>query len=53
MPAGFTAVFTYLAVDVHFQNIAKGVIDTRDIVYFASVCFIGLYATHLALRSKT
>ncbi len=53
MPAGFTAVFTYLAADVHFQNIAKGVIDTRDIVYFASVCFIGLYATHLALRSKT
>jgi ABC-2 type transport system permease protein len=53
MPRGFTPVFSYLAADVHFQNVAKGVVDTRDIVYFASVCFVGLYATHLALKSKT
>jgi ABC-2 type transport system permease protein len=53
MPRGLTAVLTYLAADVHFQNIAKGVIDTRDLLYFASVGFIGLFATHLALRSKT
>ena len=53
MPRGFTPVLSYLAADVHFQNVAKGVVDTRDIVYFASVCFVGLYATHLALESKT
>jgi len=53
MPRGFTPVLSYLAADVHFQNVAKGVVDTRDIVYFASVCFVGLYATHLALKSKT
>jgi ABC-2 type transport system permease protein len=53
MPRSFTMVFNYLAADVHFQNVARGIIDTRDIVYFASVCFIGLYATHLALKSKT
>src|SRR5512139_299752 len=46
MPRSFTPVFSYLAADVHFQNVAKGVVDTRDIVYFASVCFVGLYATH-------
>ena len=53
MPRGFTPVLSYLAADVHFQNVAKGVVDTRDIVYFASVCFVGLYATRLALKSKT
>jgi ABC-2 type transport system permease protein len=53
MPRGFTPVLSYLAADVHFQNVAKGVVDTRDIAYFASVCFVGLYATHLTLKSKT
>jgi ABC-2 type transport system permease protein len=53
MPRALTDVLTYLAADVHFQNVAKGVIDTRDIVYFASVCFIGLYATHMVLKSRT
>ena len=53
MPRAFTAVFSYLAADVHFQNVSKGIIDTRDLLYFASICFVGLYATHLVLKSKT
>jgi len=52
LPPGIALVFSHLAADVHFQNIAKGIIDTRDLVYFLSVCFIGLYATHLALRAR-
>lgn len=52
LPPGVSLVFSHLAADVHFQNIAKGIIDTRDLVYFLSVCFIGLYATHLALRAR-
>ena len=51
-PQAVSLLFSYLAADVHFQNIAKGIIDTRDVVYFLSVCFIGLYATHLALRAR-
>lgn len=42
----------YLGADHHFQNIAKGVIDSRDILYFISVVFIGLYATYLSLQHK-
>jgi ABC-2 type transport system permease protein len=52
LPRPLVGVFSYLAADVHFQNIAKGIIDTRDLIYFASVCFIGLFATHLVLGSK-
>ncbi|RLB94969.1 MAG: ABC transporter, partial [Deltaproteobacteria bacterium] len=38
--------------DHHFQNIAKGVVDARDVVYFASGAVIGLYAAHLSRREK-
>ena len=52
MPQAFVGVLSYLAADVHFQNVAKGIIDTRDIVYFLSVCFIGLYAAFLVLKAR-
>ena len=52
LPERIVGVLAYLGADHHFQNIAKGVLDTRDVVYFASVTFIGLYATHLSLREK-
>jgi ABC-2 type transport system permease protein len=52
VPRALLGILTYLAVDVHFQNIARGVLDTRDIVYFLSLCFIGLYGTSLVLKAK-
>jgi ABC-2 type transport system permease protein len=45
-------VIGYLGADFHFKNIAKGIIDSRDILYFISVIFIGLYGTHLAMKGK-
>ena len=32
----------YLGSDFHFQNVAKGIIDSRDIVYFASIIAVCL-----------
>jgi ABC-2 type transport system permease protein len=52
LPRGLLGFFAYLGTDFHFQNIAKGIIDTRDLVYFVSLCAVGLYATHLALQAK-
>lgn len=52
-PAPLLGVIGYLGADYHFSNIAKGIIDTRDLVYFLSVIFIGLYATHLAMQEKS
>jgi ABC-2 type transport system permease protein len=52
LPRSMLGVLAYLGADFHFQNISKGVIDSRDIIYFLSVCFIGLYAAYLALRAK-
>ncbi len=52
LPQSLLGVFSYLGADVHFQNIAKGIIDSRDILYFISVCFVGLFGAHLALNQK-
>ncbi len=52
IPQSLLGFFAYLGADFHFQNIAKGIIDSRDILYFVSVCFIGLYAAYLGLRAK-
>jgi ABC-2 type transport system permease protein len=52
LPRSLLGVLAYLGADFHFQNIAKGIIDTRDILYFLSVCFVGLYGAYLALQHK-
>ena len=52
LPRSLLSIFSYLGADVHFQNISKGIIDSRDIIYFLSVCFVGLYAAHIALQEK-
>jgi len=52
LPQSLLGVFSYLGADFHFQNIAKGIIDSRDILYFISVCFVGLFGAHLALNQK-
>jgi ABC-2 type transport system permease protein len=45
-------VFTYISANAHFKNIAKGIIDSRDLLYFFSVAFLGLYATHLVMEES-
>ena len=52
LPRTLLGILAYLGADYHFQNISKGIIDTRDIVYFLSICFLGLYAAFLALQQK-
>jgi ABC-2 type transport system permease protein len=52
LPRSLLALMEYLGADFHFQNISKGIIDSRDILYFLSVCFVGLYGSHLALHEK-
>jgi ABC-2 type transport system permease protein len=52
LPQSMVGVLEYLGADFHFENISRGIIDSRDIVYFLSVSFAGLYGTHLALQEK-
>jgi ABC-2 type transport system permease protein len=50
LPEALLGLFSYLGADMHFANISKGNIDTRDLLYFGSVIFVGLYATHLSVE---
>lgn len=52
LPETLLGFFNYLGADMHFSNISKGIIDTRDLLYFVSVIFIGLYATHLSIEER-
>ena len=52
LPQTLLGILSYLGADTHFQNISKGVIDSRDALYFLSVCFAGLYGAHLVMQEK-
>jgi len=51
-PDALTSIVEYLGANSHFANISKGVIDTRDILYFASVIFISIFGTCLVMKEK-
>jgi len=52
LPNSFVGFFQYMSASFHFQNISKGVIDSRDVLYFLSVSFISLYGTNLIMQEK-
>ncbi len=45
LPAGMVRFVEYFGLGYHFKTVAKGVIDSRDIVYFISVIVIALLGT--------
>jgi len=46
------AVLLYLAVTEHFNVLVRGVYDTKDLIYFASLALIFLFLTHRAVESS-
>lgn len=45
-------VLNYLSVSSHFDSISRGVIDSRDMIYFFSIIFLGLILTEANLAKK-
>lgn len=43
LPTAVAQVFNYLALNAHFNNFQRGLIDTRDLLYYALVCALFLY----------
>jgi ABC-2 type transport system permease protein len=53
VPAKLASILEYLAIEYHFQNITRGVIDSRNLIYYFSMIFIGLMlASHALSRRK-
>ena len=51
-PGPLASVMEYLSVDYHMQNLARGVIDTKDLLYYASMIFLFLVLAVRALESR-
>ncbi len=47
------AVFNYLSLSSHFESISRGVIDSKDIVYFLSVIVMGVMGAEAVLVKRT
>ncbi len=52
VPQGIASTLEFLSVDYHFSNIARGVIDSRDVIYFASVLGFSLLLATVSLERR-
>jgi ABC-2 type transport system permease protein len=54
VPGWMAGVLQYLGIDFHYRNLLRGVIDTRDVLYYLSVTAFSMLLTayHLARRPE-
>jgi ABC-2 type transport system permease protein len=52
VPEGLASTFEFLGIDYHFSNIARGVIDSRDLIYFASLIGFSLLLAAMSLGRR-
>jgi len=45
-------IFGYLSLANHYESMARGVIDSKDIFYFLSIIILGLVGTELSLSKR-
>ena len=41
-----------LSLSSHFESLSRGVLDTRDLIYFGSIIFLGLYLSEQSLTQR-
>lgn len=45
-------ILNFLSLSVHFDGVSRGVIDTKDIIYFLSIIVGGLYLAEMSLVKR-
>ena len=45
-------VFNYLSLSTHFESISRGVIDSKDLIYFISIVLMGLIGSEAVLSKR-
>lgn len=51
-PSVLVPVFSYLGLGAHFQSMGRGVIDSRDIMYYLSVIGFFLFLNQISIESR-
>jgi ABC-2 type transport system permease protein len=49
--ATWARVLAYISVMTHFESFGKGVLDSKDAIYYLSVIFVGLFLTTRSMES--
>jgi len=52
VPEFAASTLEFLSTDYHFSNIARGVVDTRDLIYFFSLTGFSLYLATVSLQRR-
>jgi len=52
VPATFLPVIQFLSFESHFNNLARGVIDSRDLIFYASIVAVFLHAAVFGLERR-
>ena len=52
VPSGLAGIVQYMSTEYHLSNISRGVIDTRNLIYFGSVIGFFLFMTTRILESR-
>ncbi len=49
--AGWAKVVSYCSVLTHFEPFSKGIIDSKDVIFYLSMIFLGLFLTSRSMES--
>jgi ABC-2 type transport system permease protein len=52
IPGKIGEIFSFLSVSTHYDSIARGVIDSKDLIYLLSLICLGLVATEASLSKR-
>ncbi len=45
-------ILNYLSMQTHFDGISRGLIDSRDLIFFGSIIFLGLVISEVSLAKR-
>lgn len=52
LPSGFASMLQYVGLGYHYENLLRGVVDSRDIIYYLSVVVLFLVFNHAVLEGR-
>jgi len=45
-------IINSMSMTVHFESLSRGVLDSKDLIYFGSIIFLGLFLTEVSLSRR-
>lgn len=52
MTGTLAGILNYLSLNTHYESIARGVVDSKNLIYFISLVFLGLFLAQTILSKR-